>query len=52
MARTGALDPATGKVFLVAGQYTQPAAPPGGKLPPYRIFPDTYEVLVLQRVTG
>jgi DNA-binding beta-propeller fold protein YncE len=49
MARTMAMDPTNGRIFLVAGEYIQPAAPPGGRLPPYMIRSNTYTVMTFTR---
>lgn len=49
MGRTMAMDPTNGRIFLVAGEYIQPAAPPGGRLPPYIVRPNTYTVMTYMR---
>src|ERR1700730_13156434 len=49
-ARTGTVDPKSGKVFLVAPESTQPAPPQeGGKAPPQRFIADTFSIIVLER---
>jgi DNA-binding beta-propeller fold protein YncE len=48
-ARTLAVDTKTGKAFTVAPESTQPAAPPGGKLPEYRAVSDSLQLLILER---
>src|SRR5262249_9355868 len=49
MARTMAMDPTNGRIFIVAGEYIQPAAPPGGRLPPYIIRSNTYTLMTFTR---
>jgi len=49
-ARTGAVDPKTGTVVLVAPESTQPAPPAeGGKAPPQKFIADTFSIIVLER---
>jgi WD40 repeat protein len=49
-ARTGTVDPKTGKVFVVAPESTQPAPPAeGGKAPPTKYISDTFSIIVLER---
>jgi DNA-binding beta-propeller fold protein YncE len=49
-ARTGTVDPKTGKVFLVAPESVQPApAKEGERNPPQRFIADTFSIIVLER---
>ncbi len=45
MARVIALDAASGRLFIVTAGYTQPAAGPGGKLPPPVFHKDSFTVM-------
>jgi len=49
-ARTGTVDPKSGKVFLVAPESTQPAPPAdGGRAPPPKYISDTFSIIMLER---
>ncbi len=48
-ARTGTVDPKTGKVFVVAPESTLPAPPEGGKAVPPKYISDTFSIIMLER---
>jgi DNA-binding beta-propeller fold protein YncE len=50
LARTGAIDPTTGVVFLVSAQYSRPGPGADGKSAPNHIYPGTTDVLVFKRL--
>jgi DNA-binding beta-propeller fold protein YncE len=49
LARTGAFDQRTGRLFLVTGQYARPAPTAAEGEMPNHVFPGSVEILVLER---